>query len=153
FGISGRQVRRIGRQASATRLARPVAGPDMVGFRVEPEASAAAPSPTVGPLRRVLRGRRGSPLRIPLTVQMHDSPTWSKPAPKLGARVANRTAKRALDLVLGGGALLLLSPVILAVALLVKREDGGPAFYKAGRTGRDGKPFRMYKFRTMVVNA
>jgi lipopolysaccharide/colanic/teichoic acid biosynthesis glycosyltransferase len=84
---------------------------------------------------------------------MHDSPTWSKPAPKLGARVANRTAKRALDLVLGGGALLLLSPVIVAVALLVKREDGGPAFYKAGRTGRDGKPFRMYKFRTMVVNA
>jgi lipopolysaccharide/colanic/teichoic acid biosynthesis glycosyltransferase len=47
----------------------------------------------------------------------------------------------------------LLSPVILAIAVLVKREDGGPAFYPARRTGKDGKPFRMYKFRTMVVNA
>jgi lipopolysaccharide/colanic/teichoic acid biosynthesis glycosyltransferase len=84
---------------------------------------------------------------------MHDSPTWTQPAPKVRARVLNRTAKRALDLALGGGALLVLSPVLLAVALLVKREDGGPAFYLARRTGKDGKPFRMYKFRTMVVNA
>jgi lipopolysaccharide/colanic/teichoic acid biosynthesis glycosyltransferase len=38
-------------------------------------------------------------------------------------------------------------------AVRIKREDGGPVFYPAPRVGKDGKPFRMYKFRTMVVNA
>lgn len=50
-------------------------------------------------------------------------------------------------------ALVLLSPVMALVAILIKREDGGPIFYMAPRVGRDGKPFRMIKFRTMVANA
>lgn len=61
--------------------------------------------------------------------------------------------KRALDLALAGGALVVLSPVIAAVALRIRAEDGGPAFYRARRVGRHGRPFRMFKFRTMVVNA
>ena len=62
-------------------------------------------------------------------------------------------AKRGLDLLLGGLLLLLLSPVLLVTALLVKLEDGGPVFYRQTRLTRDGREFRMVKFRSMVVSA
>jgi lipopolysaccharide/colanic/teichoic acid biosynthesis glycosyltransferase len=45
------------------------------------------------------------------------------------------------------------TPVLILIALLIKREDGGPVFYRGLRAGMHGKPFRIYKFRTMVVNA
>lgn len=61
--------------------------------------------------------------------------------------------KRAVDLTLGSLMLVALSPLFLAVALLIKRDDRGPVFYRASRVGKDGRDFRMYKFRTMVVNA
>ncbi len=61
--------------------------------------------------------------------------------------------KRLFDLFCSALALVLLSPLMLAIALLIKREDGGPVFYRGLRVGRWGKPFRVYKFRTMVVNA
>ncbi|MBP5618773.1 MAG: sugar transferase [Clostridia bacterium] len=48
--------------------------------------------------------------------------------------------------------LLLLAPLFLVVILLV-RSDGGPAFYCQTRLGKDGKPFRLLKFRSMIVNA
>ena len=41
----------------------------------------------------------------------------------------------------------------IVVSIFIKKEDGGPAFYKGLRVGKDGKPFEMLKFRTMVVNA
>lgn len=44
-------------------------------------------------------------------------------------------------------------PVFLILALLIKREDGGPIFYRGVRVGRFKKPFRIFKFRTMVVHA
>jgi exopolysaccharide biosynthesis polyprenyl glycosylphosphotransferase len=61
--------------------------------------------------------------------------------------------KRAFDLlaVIVGGALL--SPFFLLVALVVKLQDGGPIFYVSPRTGRGGRVFGFYKFRSMVVNA
>ena len=49
--------------------------------------------------------------------------------------------------------LLVSSPLLLLIACLIKREDGGPIFYRGMRVGRFGKPFRIFKFRTMVVNA
>ena len=58
--------------------------------------------------------------------------------------------KRAIDLSLALTALLPLGPLLLAIALLIKLDDGGPVFY---RVGRRGVAFRIYKFRTMVVNA
>lgn len=60
--------------------------------------------------------------------------------------------KRALDIVCSGLALLVLSPVLLAVAIAV-RSDGGPAIFSQERVGKDGKTFRIYKFRSMCVNA
>lgn len=62
-------------------------------------------------------------------------------------------AKRGFDLGLAAFGLLLLSPLFLVVAILVKRDDGGPVFHRAERVGRGGRPFRLWKFRTMVVGA
>ena len=61
--------------------------------------------------------------------------------------------KRAIDICASAAALVLLSPVLLLVALLIKREDGGPVFYRGVRVGRGGVDFEMLKFRSMVVDA
>lgn len=58
--------------------------------------------------------------------------------------------KRALDIVLSGAALIVLSPVLLVVALLVRRKLGSPMLFAQERPGKDGKIFTMYKFRTML---
>jgi exopolysaccharide biosynthesis polyprenyl glycosylphosphotransferase len=62
-------------------------------------------------------------------------------------------AKRALDLVVATAALLLLWPVMLFVAAVIKLDSPGPALFKQQRVGIHGRLFRMYKFRTMRVDA
>ena len=61
--------------------------------------------------------------------------------------------KRAMDIVISGGALLVIWPVLLIIALAIKIDDPGPVFYRQVRVGRNGKEFRIFKFRTMVVDA
>ena len=61
--------------------------------------------------------------------------------------------KRTFDLIVSLVALIVLSPLFVVIAALVKLDSPGPAFYRAERIGRGGRPFRMYKFRTMVVGA
>ncbi|MEB3287276.1 MAG: sugar transferase [Vampirovibrionales bacterium] len=61
--------------------------------------------------------------------------------------------KRLLDIVLSFGILLAASPVMLVTALAIKLTSKGPLIYKSLRIGQGQKPFYMYKFRTMVVNA
>lgn len=61
--------------------------------------------------------------------------------------------KRALDFILSLTGLLVLSPVFAALALLIRREDGGAIFFTQPRVGRGGKLFRCYKFRTMCCDA
>jgi lipopolysaccharide/colanic/teichoic acid biosynthesis glycosyltransferase/RimJ/RimL family protein N-acetyltransferase len=69
-------------------------------------------------------------------------------------KYAEKTAvKRALDVLCSLFGLLLLSPLLVIVALMTKRGDGGPVFYRGLRVGRWGRPFRIFKFRTMVLNA
>jgi len=67
--------------------------------------------------------------------------------------LGKRVAKRAFDLAASTVALLLLSPLLLAVALLVRVSSPGPAFFRQERLGRGGRPFRIWKFRTMTANA
>ncbi len=57
--------------------------------------------------------------------------------------------KRAFDLLVAGFATVVLSPIVAAVALVVKLESPGPVLFRQPRVGKDGKPFTMYKFRTM----
>ncbi|MBI4331843.1 MAG: sugar transferase [Chloroflexi bacterium] len=61
--------------------------------------------------------------------------------------------KRIFDFVGSLVGLLIFSPLLLLLALLIKLEDRGPVFYRGVRVGRYGKPFRMFKFRSMVPNA
>jgi exopolysaccharide biosynthesis polyprenyl glycosylphosphotransferase len=61
--------------------------------------------------------------------------------------------KRAFDLVCGTLAVIGLSPVMLAIALAIKLDSPGPIFYAQVRVGKDGKPFRMLKFRSMRPDA
>ncbi|MFD3868901.1 sugar transferase [Streptomyces sp. NPDC058623] len=61
--------------------------------------------------------------------------------------------KSALDRIGAGVGLILLSPMFLGVVLAIRLGSRGPAFYSQHRIGRDGEPFVMWKFRTMVVDA
>jgi len=61
--------------------------------------------------------------------------------------------KRLVDILLSSVALIILSPLFAIVAILIKLDSPGPVFYRGVRIGRYGKPFRIYKFRTMVANA
>jgi lipopolysaccharide/colanic/teichoic acid biosynthesis glycosyltransferase len=61
--------------------------------------------------------------------------------------------KRTVDLVAAIITLLIWSPLILLVIALIKLEDGGPIFFRQTRVGLRGRPFGMWKFRSMVMNA
>ena len=61
--------------------------------------------------------------------------------------------KRAFDVVSSAAAILAFSPVLLATALAVKLESPGPVFFRQVRVGKNGRPFRMYKFRSMHIDA
>lgn len=68
----------------------------------------------------------------------------------LGMR--SRIAKRLLDVTVAGSAVLALSPLLIAVALAVKLEDGGPVFFLQKRVGRGNRFFSILKFRSMTEN-
>src|SRR5690348_3236398 len=61
--------------------------------------------------------------------------------------------KRLLDLLASSVGLICCSFLLCAMAILVKLDSRGPVFYRGVRVGKNGKLFRMYKLRTMVVNA
>ena len=62
-------------------------------------------------------------------------------------------AKRIIDFLIAAGCLIIFSPLFLICYIAVKWEDGGPAFYQQERIGLHGKPFFIYKFRSMRVDA
>ena len=71
---------------------------------------------------------------------------------KKGKKVYN-LVKRIFDIVMALLALIILSPVFIVIAILIKLDDRGPVFYKHKRVGKNGKIIYVYKFRSMVVNA
>jgi exopolysaccharide biosynthesis polyprenyl glycosylphosphotransferase len=64
-----------------------------------------------------------------------------------------RIVKRASDIVLTSVGLLIISPLMLCIAAVVKLQDGGPVIFRQTRVGRGGELFTMLKFRSMVVDA
>jgi exopolysaccharide biosynthesis polyprenyl glycosylphosphotransferase len=64
-----------------------------------------------------------------------------------------QVVKEVFDRVVAGIALVLLSPLFAALAGAIRLADGGPALFTQTRIGRDGHPFKIYKFRTMVIDA
>jgi exopolysaccharide biosynthesis polyprenyl glycosylphosphotransferase len=61
--------------------------------------------------------------------------------------------KGLFDRCAAAAALILLSPLMAALAMIIRLSDGGPALFTQTRVGKDGRAFRIYKFRTMVVDA
>jgi lipopolysaccharide/colanic/teichoic acid biosynthesis glycosyltransferase len=64
-----------------------------------------------------------------------------------------RALKRTLDLLIGGIGCLLSAPLVALAALLIRLESPGHPIYRQRRVGRDGRPFEIYKLRTMVSGA
>jgi lipopolysaccharide/colanic/teichoic acid biosynthesis glycosyltransferase len=64
-----------------------------------------------------------------------------------------RAAKRLTDLLLAGLAVAVLSPFLLAIAVAIELDTAGGVFFRQERIGRDGRAFRLWKFRTMVRGA
>ena len=62
-------------------------------------------------------------------------------------------AKRLFDILFTLTGLAVFSPLFAVIALLIKLDSEGPVFYRGIRAGKHGKPFRIFKFRTMIVNA
>jgi lipopolysaccharide/colanic/teichoic acid biosynthesis glycosyltransferase len=71
----------------------------------------------------------------------------------LGFGLAGEVIKRSFDIIASALFLLVFAPLYLLLALLVKLEDGGPVFFAQTRVGRFGREFKMYKFRSMSVDA
>ena len=69
------------------------------------------------------------------------------------SRSGYAAVKRVLDWLLSLMALILLFPLFLAVAVAIKLDSRGPVFFVQTRIGKNGKPFSMYKFRSMCVNS
>ncbi len=96
-------------------------------------------------------GLRGIDFRRLRANPIAHEPLFYLEAPVLARRQI--ALKRVIDLGLSFFGLLLASPVFLLTWLLIKIEDRGPVFFKQVRIGRHGRPFTVYKFRTMVVDA
>lgn len=70
-----------------------------------------------------------------------------------GMSAFERNVKRLFDLFMAAVALVMFSPLFLACYIAVRREDRGPAIFKQERIGRFGRPFYIYKFRSMRIDA
>lgn len=64
-----------------------------------------------------------------------------------------RVVKRVIDVTIASIAMIVLSPIFAIIAIAVKLESEGPVFFKHTRIGKDGKIIKLYKFRSMVINA
>ena len=85
------------------------------------------------------------------TMQKNDRPMDI--ADVLARRKPQLIAKRSMDIVLSACALAILWPLLLLIALAIWIDDPGPVFYRQVRVGMNGKTFRIFKFRSMVMDA
>jgi len=107
---------------------------------------------------------RTAGIDVRVVPDLYDGLAWNAPVEYVGQfptiplhrrdfPIGAYLVKRALDLTLATAGLIVLSPLLLAIAIWVKLDSPGPVFYRAKRIGRKGRTFDCYKFRTMVTNA
>lgn len=99
----------------------------------------------VEPVRMFRRYILGNPLFLARAISSH--------VVERAGMEKNRRGRRWMDILLSGGALVALSPLILIIATAIKLESSGPVFFTQMRVGHNGKEFRIYKFRSMYKNA
>ena len=123
----------VGSDASATRI-------NELSWRLDPGQQLVVAPQLVGVAGSRIHTRPVSGLPL-----IHvETPSYDGP---------KRFAKRAFDLVLGGGLVVMLSPMFLVTAVLIRLTSRGPVFYGQERIGLSGEPFTMLKFRSMVTDA
>lgn len=79
--------------------------------------------------------------------------SWEEIEASLQKKKASLALKRAMDIVLSAFGIAVLSPVLLVIALAIVIDSKGGVFYRQVRVGKDGKEFRIFKFRTMISDA
>lgn len=84
-------------------------------------------------------------------MQLHDKLLLRYP--QLGITGGKWFAKRVTDIVISSLMIAVFSPIMLAITIAIKLDDGGPVFYYQDRVTQDGKPFKMQKFRSMRTDA
>lgn len=134
--------------------------------RLDADVVAVLPSPELGgaALRRLgwaLEDTRADLLVAPSVVEVVGPRIAIRPVcglpllhverPEIGG--VRHVAKAAFDRSVSILALIFLAPLFLLIGLAIKVDNWGPVFFRQERIGRDGKPFKMWKFRSMVVNA
>jgi exopolysaccharide biosynthesis polyprenyl glycosylphosphotransferase len=117
-----------------------------------------------GLVKLLVEQARDASVDIRVVPELYDGLAWNSPVEYIGqfptislhrsdVPVIGLMMKRVLDILLAGGALALLSPILLAIAIAVKLDSAGPIFYGSERIGKKGRTFRCFKFRTMVPDA
>jgi exopolysaccharide biosynthesis polyprenyl glycosylphosphotransferase len=107
---------------------------------------------------------RAAGIDIRVVPDLYDGLAWNAPVEYIGQfptiplhrrdfPLGAFLMKRILDITLSTVALLVTSPLLLAIAIAVKLDSKGPIFYRAARIGRKGRTFTCFKFRTMVPDA
>lgn len=112
----------------------------------------------------VVEEARALGIEVRVVPDLYDGLAWNAPVEYIGQfptiplhrREFPRGAfllKRVIDVCVSFTALVILSPLLLLIAMLVRRDSPGPIFYCADRIGRKGRMFQCFKFRTMVLDA
>ena len=107
---------------------------------------------------------RAAGIDVRVVPDLYDGLAWNAPVEYIGQfptiplhrrdfPIGSFLMKRVLDLTVASLALLVASPILLAVILAIKFSSPGPIFYRAARIGRKGRTFNCFKFRTMVPDA
>lgn len=71
----------------------------------------------------------------------------------LNNKKASLAAKRAFDVMASSVMIVIVSPALVGISVAIKKDDGGPVFFRQERVTQYDRPFRIFKFRTMIVNA
>ena len=117
-----------------------------------------------GVVQGVLEKARTHGVDVRVVPDLYDGLAWNSPIEYIGqfptiplhcgqVPEASLLLKRALDIVFSSLVLVILSPLMLAIAIAIKLDSRGPVFYTSERIGKKGRVFRCIKFRTMVCDA
>ncbi len=115
-------------------------------------------------VKRLVHQAREAGVDIRVVPDLYDGLAWNSPIEYIGqfptiplhrgqVPIVGMVLKRILDIAASSLALVLLSPVLLAIAIAVRGDSPGPIFYLSERIGKKGRVFRCIKFRTMVSDA
>ncbi len=106
---------------------------------------------TVGIHLRLVPAAIGLPERTSETKMIEEIPTIRFKSPPIFG--VNFWIKRILDVIAASAILIVISPILIITAIAIKQTSPGPIFYRQERVGLKGRRFKVWKFRTMVVNA